>query len=981
MWVVTGPFDGEISNEVGFQKSKLLKSGKSYVIGRKSTCDLVVNHKKVSHDHGQFIVEGFSPDDVTNVDYKPTLRILNSKNKTMRIWREGVVDGVIVNPAASEPLQHDDKVDIVSGLPLTVQWLKICCFETPGKVRTPISIDGCASLGVHVVRTLHPDITHHLVPSYAFTPGHMISLLSAAQLVKPEWLSELIALSTLDPQESTRALEHNFLCRPKATRLNMLKGYRFVFVGEKGVEIPAEYESFTVSTGIVRWRKALFRAKTLAEEKNAKVSPWKEFISIAKSLDVEFIQPENILQAIASVDTYFVDSAHPVDTQAQSSREASLPDVVPNTFPGEPSIPPSLSGSHPRAPSPPTTSAERLPPTATSLPEPPGPEPEIVELPPRRAGGQNRTAPSPGPGDNGAIVPASPTPAPPPALNLGDDALAATQLPTPVSQTRRPPPRRRANLGIDASSALISAASSSNPQTSHTHFSQLDRYKALFDASDPDREPLSGEIDPGTGASTQGARTGTLSTVPEDEQQASRVQSSDLRGTKRSRGAENGDDGDVAMLDSTADVAGSGAGTLEGVHRPKRRALGANTVSPPAAGAPAAVPVSQSRSAQTQGQGKGPTSAGAKPTSKSAAAASNHHHRKKNEDNFDREFNQLRITKPRNVNVDTIRGRRRSWDTIDDFGDIGIRGNFMVVVEMDIQRGASAKYAPPARDDDLAHPEWIGKPNFKKFKTKSTAPIERRPTVELVISEENDYGIGNAYWRGAASGSRSDSDTNDITVAHPPGVHRYSKSKADPASKASRATANSRGGRARAPPTGEDEDDDEDDGVVTVEGLDLEAADEMEIDEPVAPRTTKPLSTRSKAAKTTAKGKGKAKASPARTKKKAAPVGQKKLALFLSDDDDDDDELLAEVEDEVDEVVDEGEGESAAAVALALGADVSEENGLTSTLRSTAGTQLRREAVRATTKKRAAALVEADDDSDDDAVFKGFGARKRGKVR
>jgi hypothetical protein len=51
------------------------------------------------------------------------------------------------------------------------------------------------------------------------------------------------------------------------------------------------------------------------------------------------------------------------------------------------------------------------------------------------------------------------------------------------------------------------------------------------------------------------------------------------------------------------------------------------------------------------------------------------------------------------------------------------------------------------------------------------------------------------------------------------------------------------------------------------------------------------------------------------------------------------------------------------------------------TLRSTAGTQLRREAVRAATKRRAAALVEADDDPDDDAVFKGFGARKWGKVR
>jgi hypothetical protein len=216
----------------------------------------------------------------------------------------------------------------------------------------------------------------------------MISLLSAAQLVKPEWLSELIALSTLNPRESTRALEQKFSLPPESkfrpgfaaalspiyktlktwqpneARLNMLKGYRFMFVGEKGLEIPAgyrdlvkrggaEYESFTVSTGVVRWRKALFRAKTLAEEKNGKVSPvadmdamelatgaeeWKEFISIAKrfagsahesdlelmitfhSLDMEFIQPENILQAIASVDTFFVDSAHPVDTQAHGAR-------------------------------------------------------------------------------------------------------------------------------------------------------------------------------------------------------------------------------------------------------------------------------------------------------------------------------------------------------------------------------------------------------------------------------------------------------------------------------------------------------------------------------------------------------------------------------------------------------------------------------------------------------------------------------------
>jgi hypothetical protein len=160
----------------------------------------------------------------------------------------------------------------------------------------------------------------------------MTSLLSAAQLVKPEWLTELIALSTLNPGESTRALEHTFALPPESkfrpgfaaalsstyktfktwepneARLNMLKGYRFVFAGEKGLEIPAgyrdlvkrggaDYEAFTITAGVVRWRKALLRAKSLSEEKNVKVSPvadmdamelaagageWKEFISVAK---------------------------------------------------------------------------------------------------------------------------------------------------------------------------------------------------------------------------------------------------------------------------------------------------------------------------------------------------------------------------------------------------------------------------------------------------------------------------------------------------------------------------------------------------------------------------------------------------------------------------------------------------------------------------------------------------------------------------
>ena len=251
-------------------------------------------------------------------------------------------------------------------------------------------------------------------------------------------------------------------------------------------------------------------------------------------------------------------------------------------------------------------------------------------------------------------------------------------------------------------------------------------------------------------ASTQGVPAGTLSSVPEEERQGSEVQSGDLRGTKRSRGAESGDNVDVEMADSAADVAGAGAGTLEGVHRAKRRVVDANAAPPPPRGAPASVPAPQPGSART------PAATGTKlttkdPSSSKPSSSSNNNkldtdenflkavnsmkRGKKHEDEFDREFNQLRIAKPRKADAigssavaaaatTTTKGVPEAvvapWDAIDDFGDIGIRGNFMVVVEMDIQRGGSAKLTPSARTDDAAHPEWIGKPNFKKFKMVRT---------------------------------------------------------------------------------------------------------------------------------------------------------------------------------------------------------------------------------------------------------------------
>ena len=47
--------------------------------------------------------------------------------------------------------------------------------------------------GIHIVPTPHPDVTHHLTPTYTLTPAIATSLISAVTLVKPDWLNTLLA--------------------------------------------------------------------------------------------------------------------------------------------------------------------------------------------------------------------------------------------------------------------------------------------------------------------------------------------------------------------------------------------------------------------------------------------------------------------------------------------------------------------------------------------------------------------------------------------------------------------------------------------------------------------------------------------------------------------------------------------------------------------------------------------------------------------
>lgn len=87
---------------------------------------------------------------------------------------------------------------------------------------------------------------------------------------------------------------------------------------------------------------------------------------------------------------------------------------------------------------------------------------------------------------------------------------------------------------------------------------------------------------------------------------------------------------------------------------------------------------------------------------------------KRKEDAFDREFNNLRITKPRNGVAEDLEQERARveemevWDEIAK--DMNITGNFMVIIESDdiLRKDGGRKESAPIPD--------AGVPNFKRFK-------------------------------------------------------------------------------------------------------------------------------------------------------------------------------------------------------------------------------------------------------------------------
>ena len=239
----------------------------------------------------------------------------------------------------------------------------------------------------------------------------------------------------------------------------------------------------------------------------------------------------------------------------------------------------------------------------------------------------------------------------------------------------------------------------------------LKKFRALFEESDPARQTQTQTQQEGATQTQAGARA-LLPTLAEEEEESTtqtqtqtQTQSARSQRLKRKgRTAEGDPDADVEMVDSTAPPS-------------KRRAVeGTDAVQPSQAQPPARAtskPPSRPTSKSTETHKKPSGAAPGQPDTDEAflKAVASTKRGKRAEDTFDREFNNLRISRPELEAAP----ERDAWAVLDDFGgdDRDERANFMDIVELDVPERTRG---PALLRGDEERADWAGRPDFKKFK-------------------------------------------------------------------------------------------------------------------------------------------------------------------------------------------------------------------------------------------------------------------------
>lgn len=237
----------------------------------------------------------------------------------------------------------------------------------------------------------------------------------------------------------------------------------------------------------------------------------------------------------------------------------------------------------------------------------------------------------------------------------------------------------------------------------------LKKFKALFDETDPDR--ISSQIPSAGGFMYSGG-------IIEESQPYSQRRTETAQGVPSSLGAvpEEEEESESAAGPAPPKPAGADIDMLD----IRESQIGASS-KPASKSSKPIKPLSSTQAQQgslppEKIQGKSSTGAApGKPDTDAAflKALASTKRGKKHEDNFDREFNNLRISKP---DLDHEQ-QAEDYAVLADFGDeSNVRGNFMVILEMDVPEHRTNSRA---QSSEAERPSWMGKPDFKAFKKVS----------------------------------------------------------------------------------------------------------------------------------------------------------------------------------------------------------------------------------------------------------------------
>ncbi|CAA7263776.1 unnamed protein product [Cyclocybe aegerita] len=810
MWIISGPFDGESGGDLSFQKVKLLKPKSSYTLGRKSQ-PLLVNNKKVSAALCQFEVGEHTVDDISDPSSRPSLRIvnLNKKDKGVIISRDG--DRIEVAPATEHALQDGDVISLVSGADASVHWKPLCVYAPsssfPSDQCASLGIKIVHTPHAEVTHHITSDFVANLSSMSSLLSlcqfvkpewlQEVIKLGTDLKHAQPFGLSSLEEHFVLPFESKYRpafspslssAQKVLRLWEPNEERVNLFQACRFICLHEKIRDSDTELreaihrgggslENFDIHSGIVKFRRALTRAQVkegkktviVGDEESMKAAvgkeTWEEYVAEARSSSLEIFPPSKFIQAILDVNVDILFESNTIDID-DSSTHARTTSLLANTLSkgqsaksSQPTTTPAPKRLIRRATSR-EPSAAREPPPEQASEEPPKPPKKTLT---RRAVPKKPPVIT-GIDDPSEIIDAVPelssarekTPPPPTPARESTGATA----PTPG----RPKNLKRRFAGKDKNSALPQMSMLSSIGETVPEEPPLKKFKALFEASGAEADApamdfesfnpeesipqfsvgLSSQTQTQTQAETEPGRFGrgfpssSLAVLREEEEETQG--SSSQRGTKRRADDEEEDVEMQLVQDRQPSEASSGPPMS------KRRAVeNVNAVENVARGA--SKPPSTVGTVTLTGK-EGHGAAPGKPDTDAAflKAIASTKRGKKGEDDFDREFNKLKISKPQ---LNKPAEPEEEWAVLAEFGDdSGLRGNFMVVVEIDVY-----KKNPKDKENQVSNQAWNGKPNFKKFKKKVNN--SSRAKIDLFVNDDNDYDT----WAAGDSQGRTQTQT------------------------------------------------------------------------------------------------------------------------------------------------------------------------------------------------------------------------------